>query len=132
MVFPRPQTPSQSIRHPKLHDNRYKNCPDWTILRDFRLPEEQIKCDKNRENRNALLLCLELKNEPHFVLPHSQTTFQSIRHLKILDISYKNCPDCTIFRDFRLNFFFKVDMLFWESKIPQNCPIWTIFVPIIM
>ena len=48
MVFPRPQTPSQSIRHSKLHDIRYKNCPDWTILKDFRLLEEQVKYDENR------------------------------------------------------------------------------------
>ena len=89
MVFPRPQTPSQSIRHPKLHDIRYKNYPDWTILRDFRLLEEQVKYDENRGNRDMLLFYFELKNKPLFVLPHAQTTSQSIRDPKLHDLSSK-------------------------------------------
>ena len=95
MVFPRPQTPSQSIRHPKLHDIRYKNCPDWTILRDFRLLEEQVKYDENCGNCDMLLFYLELKNKPLFVLPHAQTTSQSTRDPKLHDIRYKKCPDWT-------------------------------------
>ena len=34
------QTPSQTIRHEKIHDIRHQECPDWTILKDF-MPSEQ-------------------------------------------------------------------------------------------
>ena len=105
IVLPHAQTTSQSIRHPKLHDIMCKNCPDWTILRDFRLSEVQVKYDVNRGNRDALLFYFELKNRTHILLPHAQTTYQSLRHPKLHDNRCKNCPGWTILRNFSADFF---------------------------
>ena len=42
LVLPEGQMTSQTIRHQKLHGKRYQECPNRTILRDFRLFEVQI------------------------------------------------------------------------------------------
>ena len=67
-MLPEDQTTSQSIRHKKLHRKRYQECPDWTILRDFRLFEVKINYKENRGNRETQLFDFELKHEPLRIL----------------------------------------------------------------
>ena len=43
---------SQSIRHPKIHDIGYKNCPNRTIFEDFRHFYLQINYYRNLEHRD--------------------------------------------------------------------------------
>ena len=72
-VLPHAQTPSKSIRHQKLHGNRYQKCPNWTIFGDFELFSSKIIFDENRGNCDMHLFHFELKNEPFFMLTWSNT-----------------------------------------------------------
>ena len=49
------QTPSQTIRHEKLHDIRHQECPDWTILKDFMPSEQKTSFPEIKQNHELIL-----------------------------------------------------------------------------
>ena len=48
--------PSQMVGHENLHENRYQERPDWTILRDFKPSVVQVSNGENKNSSDPLKL----------------------------------------------------------------------------
>ena len=76
-------TPSQTIRHEKIHDIRHTKCPDWTISQDFRPSEPHTSFPKICGNCDPQLLQSNCNFVPFPVLLDAQTPSQTLRNKKI-------------------------------------------------